>query len=298
MKAGADHTNGILFVIPALIWGSTWYAITFQLGEVEPLFSVAYRFVLAGVLLAVFCWLRGLSLRFTREQHLRILLQALCLFGFNYWFTYQSEQYIASGLVALIFSLIIFLNVAFGRIFLKSPIRRNVVIGAIFGLIGTAFIFVPELLDYQTNEQTLWGIILCIGGVVMASLGNITSAYNQKLHHLPVIPTNAIGMLYGGLAMFLIALISGKSPDFSPSLSYIGSLMYLSIFGSILAFSAYLTLIGRIGPDKAAYALVVMPVIAIVISMIFEDYEPGWLSACGISLLLVGNVVALRKTPV
>lgn len=289
------NSNGVLFAIPALIWGSTWYAITFQLGQVEPLYSVAYRFILAGIVLVLFCWIRGISLSFTREQHLRILLQALCLFGFNYWFTYQSEQYIASGLVALIFSLIIFLNMGFGRLFLKTPLRRNVLIGAVFGLVGTSLIFAPELLNYEMNNKTLLGLGLCLAGVVMASLGNITSAYNQRLHQLPVISTNAIGMLYGGIAMFLIAWFSGKPISFSPTLPYVLSLVYLSIVGSIIAFTAYLTLIGKIGADKAAYALVIVPLIAIIISMIFENYQMTWLAGLGIVFLITGNVIALRK---
>lgn len=291
----SDYGNGILFVIPALIWGSTWYAITLQLGEVAPLFSVSYRFILAGVLLCGYCAIRGISLRFSHKQHLRILVQALCLFGFNYWFTYQSEQYIASGLVALIFSLIIFLNMAFGRMILKTPIRRNVVIGAVMGLVGTVLIFYPELSRYENSDQALLGLVLCLAGVVSASLGNIASAYNQKQEQLPVIPTNAVGMLYGGTAMFLIAILSGNVPTFSPTLPYILSLIYLAAFGSVIAFSAYLTLIGRIGADKAAYALVVMPVIAIVISMIFEDYRLDWIAGFGIVLLLLGNIWALRK---
>ncbi|MEM7371447.1 MAG: EamA family transporter [Bacteroidota bacterium] len=296
MKTSLDNRQGVLFAIPAVIWGSTWYAITFQLGQVDPLYSVAYRFILAGVVLIAFCKIRNISLSFTREQHLRILLQALCLFGFNYWFAYQSEQYIASGLVALIFSLIIFLNMGFGRLILKTPLRKHVMVGAILGLIGTALIFAPELLAYEMNRKTILGLAFCLGGVLMASLGNITSAYNQQLHQLPVISTNAIGMLYGGVAMFLIAWVSGKPISFSPTLPYVLSLIYLAIIGSIISFTAYLTLIGKIGADKAAYALVIVPLIAIIISMIFEDYRLSWLAGLGIVFLILGNVIALRKS--
>lgn len=294
MKKGLVSANLILFIIPALIWGSTWYAITFQLGKVEPIFSVSYRFLLAGTVFILYCLFRKISLKFTWAQHRWILLQALFLFGFNYLFTYMSEQYIASGLVAVIFSLVIFLNILFGKIFLKNPVRKQVLIGAVFGLAGTVLIFQPELANYETGENTFLGIILCVIGVVSASLGNITSAYNQR-HTLPVLPTTALGMMYGGIFMFVLALLSGRTPTFDPSLPYVLSLVYLSIFGSIVAFSAYLTLIGKIGPDKAAYALVVVPVIAIIISMIFEDYALSLVPVLGVLLLLGGNIFALRK---
>lgn len=294
MQKNAASSNALLFAIPAIIWGSTWYAITFQLGSVDPLFSVSYRFILAGLLLIAYCLLSGKSIRFSLRQHRAIFIQALCLFGFNYWLTYMSEQYIASGLVALIFSLIIFLNMLFGRLILGNPIRKQVLIGAGFGLVGTIMIFAPDLINYETNDKTILGIALCLAGVTFASLGNIASAFNQK-HKLPVISTNAIGMLYGGLSMFLIALGTGRTPTFDPSMDYVLSLIYLAIFGSVVAFSFYLTLIGRIGADKAAYALVIVPVIAITISMIFEDYKLTAVSAVGIVLLLIGNVFALRK---
>jgi len=289
--------EGILFAIPALIWGSTWYAITFQLGKVDPLFSVAYRFLLAGVLMISYCLFRKISLRFDRSQHLRILLQALLLFGFNYWLTYAAEQYITSALVAIIFSLIIFMNVLFGRVILKSPIRPQVLLGALLGLSGTLLIFYPELKTYQPGDQTWLGIGLCFLGVCSASLGNIASAFNQRMQ-LPILSTNAIGMLYGGMAMFLLALLQGKPLDFEFTLPYITSLVYLALFGSVFAFAAYLTLIGNIGADKAAYALVIVPLIALTISALLEGYRLTGIAVVGVLLLIGGNVFALRKKAV
>ncbi|MDB4286233.1 EamA family transporter [bacterium] len=297
MQKSAATENAALFTIPALIWGSTWYAITFQLGTVDPLFSISYRFGLAGILLVIYCRVRNISLRFNGVQHGRIMLQALCLFGFNYWLTYESETLITSGLVALIFSLVIFFNIFFGRLILKNPIRKQVIFGALLGLLGTFLIFQPELVGVEASDDTLLGVLLCVGGVVVASLGNIASAFNQR-QQLPVISTNAIGMLYGAGSMFLIALLSGKTPTFDPSMPYVLSLIYLAVLGSVIAFSTYLTLVGRIGPDKAAYALVIVPMIAIGISMLFEGYKLEWISAIGIMFLIAGNVFALwRSTP-
>jgi len=191
------------------------------------------------------------------------------------------------------FSLIIFLNVLFGKLLLGSPVRKQVLKGAVLGLSGTALIFYPEIAAIEGESKTLIGLGLAGIAIIFASLGNIASAYNQK-NELPLIPSIAIGMLYGGISMFIIGLATGELPSFDFRLPYLLSLAYLTIFGSIVAFSAYLTLIGQIGADKAAYALVVVPIIAILISIVFEDYHLTPLAAVGAVLLITGNVIALR----
>lgn len=293
-NSSVETKDLVLFPIPVFIWGLTWYAITFQVGTVAPILSVSYRFLLAGVLFIAFCLLKGVSLNFSPKQHLAIYLQSVLLFGLNYLFAYSAEQYIESGLVAIMFSLIIFLNVIFGRILLGSPVRKQVLKGALLGLTGTAMIFYPEISGINADQQTLYGLGLAAIAIVFASLGNIGSAYNQK-NKLPVIPSTAVGMFYGGLSMFVIAIIMGNIPTFDTSTSYVVSLLYLSIFGSIIAFSAFLTLIGRIGADKAAYAMVVVPVIAIAVSVVFEDYNLTPMAGVGIVFLVIGNFIALKR---
>jgi len=252
--------NFILFLVPSLIWGSTWLVITFQLGKVPPILSVGYRFLLAGLILLAFCLLSRLNLRFNRREHLFFGLQGILLFGFNYWLVYLAEQLIPSGLVAVVFSTLIFMNILFNSILLKNAIRGKVVIGAILGLIGTGIIFAPELELLSFTDKSFLGLTYCIAGVFFSSLGNIASAYNQR-HDLPVIQTNAFGMLYGSVVMLCIALAQGNELVFDTSWTYLSSLTYLVLFGSIVGFSFYLKLIGNIGPDKAAYAILVIPVI-------------------------------------
>jgi drug/metabolite transporter (DMT)-like permease len=290
----AKQSNALLFIIPALIWGSTWYVIKFQLGTVDPLVSVTYRFFIAAVLMLSFCKLTNRSLQFTVKQHLKILLQGLLLFGFNYWLVYESEAYISSGLVAVGFSTIIFFNILFGAVFMKHKINRRVAIGAVPGLMGTAIIFQPELLAFSPENNGYLGLALMVVSVVIASLGNIVSAINTK-NKVPVIQATGLGMAYSAIVMFIIALILGKEFNFDSSTSYVISLAYLAIFGSLIAFSGYLTLIGRIGPDKAAYTVVIVPVIAITISVIFEAYEFTPTTLLGMVLLIGGNVFALYK---
>lgn len=291
------NKNLWLFVIPALIWGSTWFTIKFQLGTVDPLVSVVYRYLLAGGLMLTFCFVFKKNMKFTLHDHGFMALQGLLLFGVNYWLVYEAEVYLASGLIAVAYSTLVFLNSGFGAIFLKRAINKQVIVAALFGLSGTILIFSNEFLNLSFSKETIVGTIITAVSVIIASLGNITSARNSA-NQIPVIQANAFGMLYGGIAMFILALILGRPFSFDPSSGYVISLIYLTVFGSIIAFGTYLTLISRVGADKAAYALVVIPVIAIIISSIFENYQLTIYPAIGVVLILIGNVLAIRKKKV
>ncbi|WP_167608889.1 DMT family transporter [Maribellus sediminis] len=283
----------ILFAIPALIWGSTWYAIKFQLGVVDPLLSVAYRFILAGLLLITFCLATGKRMRFNVREHLLMALLGLSLFGINYWFVYQAETKLTSGVVAVIFSLIIFFNIFFNAILLKGKIKTDVVIAAILGISGTALLFYNELDSFHIEKENVIVLLFCLGGLISASLGNILSAYKQR-KSIPVLQANGFGMLYGGLAMFMLVLLLQKPISFEGSVSYTSSLVYLSVFGSIIAFSTYLKLLGEIGPDRVVYIALITPAIALIISTVFEGYSWNISAFLGIVLLFSGNVLALR----
>ncbi|OAN61484.1 hypothetical protein A8B79_08485 [Balneola sp. EhC07] len=287
--------NALLFITPVLIWGSTWYVIKFQVGNVDAMLSVSYRFGIAGVLMLIVCSLWKMKMNFTRKEHQFILLQGLLIFGFNYWLVYTSELYLTSGLVGLIFSLLVFLNILNGRIFLKTPFENKVIIGGFLGLVGTGMVFWKDLSHFSFTDGKIIGLCFAVGGTYLASLGNITSARNQKAG-IPVIQSNAFGMVYGAIAMFVIAVILGKEIRFEVSQSYVLSLLYLAIFGSIIAFGAFMTLIGNIGASKAAYVSLIAPVIALTISTFLEDYTWTTISLSGAVMILVGNVVALRSS--
>lgn len=289
MKPG----NLTLFIIPTLIWGSTWYAIKFQLGEVDPLLSIAYRFGIAGIIMFGYSFIAKKNLKFSSADHFYIFLQGICLFGFNYWLVYLAELNLTSGLLSVIFSSLIFLNIIFSSIFLKSKLNRLVLLSAFLGISGTVLIFRSEIKVLDFNDKNFIALLLSFISVICASAGNILSAYNQK-RKLPVIQTNAFGMTYGAIAMFLIAIFSGKSFQFEFTPEYTISLFYLAIFGSVVAFSLYLKLLGNIGPDRAAYAVLVIPVIAMIVSTIFEDFKWDKFSFLGIAILMAGNILALR----
>lgn len=286
--------NFILFSVSAIIWGSTWLVIKFQLGLVDPIISVSYRFILASFILLVFCRISGLNLKYNVKEHLFFALQGFFLFGINYWLVYLAEVHLPSGLVAVIFSMIIFFNIFNGAIFIGSPIRVRVIAGAALGIVGIGLVFKQELLSFSLSSDNSLALVIAGLGALTASLGNITSVHNQKIN-LPVIQTNAFGMMYGALFMLIISLIMGKHFSFEISYAYIGSLLYLSIFGSIIAFTCYLTLLGKIGADKAAYVTLIIPVIALILSTIFEEYTWTLYAFIGVALILIGNMLVLIK---
>ena len=285
--------NLILFLVPALILGSTWLVIKFQLGVVDPMMSVGYRFLLAGIILLGYCKLKGIQLTFTVREHLFIALQGFLLFSTNYWLVYLAELHLTSGLVAVGFSTLIFFNIFFASLFLNQRVAATVIIGAVLGLAGTAVIFKPELASFSFSDDSFKGLTFCMIGVLLASLGNVASAFNQQMK-IPVIQTNAFGMFYGAIYMLLLGLITGKALVFDWSPDYVLSIIYLTIFGSIIAFGSYLTLIGNIGAGKAAYAILTIPVVAIWLSIIFEGYLLSIYSVVGILMIIGGNVLALK----
>jgi drug/metabolite transporter (DMT)-like permease len=290
--------NLTLYLAAVLIWGSTWLAITFQLGKVPPEVSVAYRFALAGVMLLLWSLARRLKLKFSWREHLWMALQGALLFGLNYVFIYLAEVHVSSGLVAVIFSLITFFNIAGTRIFFGTPVKPTTLIAAVLGVSGVALIFLPELRHSADNSKAALGIVFTIISTASASCGNLVSARNQR-RGMPVVQLNTFGMLYGALFVALYALFAGRTFNFDPSFEYVMSMGYLALFGSVLAFGAYLTLVGRIGADRAGYAGAVIPIVALLLSVCFEHLRLHTGEIVGIGLCVAGNILVLqgRKTP-
>jgi drug/metabolite transporter (DMT)-like permease len=286
--------NIVLYIITILVWGSTFLAIKYQLGSVDPMVSVVYRFGLASILLMIFCRLKGLSLRFSFKDHLFMALLGVLLFSVNYWLVYVAELYLTSGLVAVLFSAIVFMNIANGSIFLGAPVEKKMIAGAAVGILGIIMVFRPEIEAFDLTDHGVLGLSIGFISVLLASFGNITSARNTR-NNIPVIQANAFGMAYGTLLMAVIALVSGKDFSFALTLPYVGSLVYLSVFGSIIAFGCYLTLIGSIGADRASYAIMVVPVVALILSSFFEGYAWNFSAVSGLFLVVTGNFLALTK---
>ena len=283
-----------LYAVTVLIWGTSWLAIIYQLGVVDPMVSVAYRFILAAVIMHGLCWVRRQPMRFSRRDHCFLALQGASLFALNYWLFYNAELHIASGLAAVVFSTIIVWNILIDAVWIRHPLDRRVLLGAGLGLCGIALVFWPEVQDFEANETGLYGLGLSIVATILASLGNIASARNQQAG-ISVLSSNAWAMTYGAGLMVLLALVSGKPFDFMATPLYVGALLYLSVFASVIAFWSYLTLVGEIGPDRAAYATLLFPLVALGLSTVFEDYVWTLPAIIAVCLILGGNLLTLRK---
>ncbi|WP_079200934.1 DMT family transporter [Pseudomonas sp. CC6-YY-74] len=286
--------NLSLYLLTVLIWGTTWIAIKLQMGEVAIAASIAYRFALAAAVLFAVLLLSGRLQTLDRRGQVICLLQGLCLFCINFLCFYTASQWIPSGLVAVIFSTATLWNALNARLFFKQKIAANVLAGGALGLAGLGLLFWPELAGHTASRETLLGIGLSLIGTLCFSAGNLLSSLQQKAGLKPL-TTNAWGMLYGALMLVAICLVNGTPFGFEWSTRYVGSLLYLAIPGSVIGFTAYLTLVGRMGPERAAYCTVLFPVVALNISVFVEGYQWTAPALFGLVLVMLGNVLVFRK---
>lgn len=283
-----------IYTLVVLIWGTTWYAIKFQLGVVAPEISLVYRFALAAVCVFIYARATGSPLRLSLQDHRMVALQGATLFCLNYWMTYLSTQYLTSGLVAVLFTSIIFFNIVNGRLLLGTPIERRVLVAAVAGVTGVGLLFVPELQAALHEPTIAHGAVLALAATYVASLGNMAAARNTRAG-LPVVTVNAYGLAYGTAGLAVIAALRGTPIAFDLSWPYVLSLLYLSLAGTALAFGLYLALIKRIGASRAAYTSVLFPVVALLVSTLFEGYEWSLPAIIGLVVLVAGNALALGR---
>jgi drug/metabolite transporter (DMT)-like permease len=287
-------SNTFLYVIAVLVWGSTWFAIEFQLGVVAPEVSIVYRYVLASMILFIWCKYKGLRLFFNVKSHAWFALLGMLLFGLNYILAYRAQQHITSALAAIVFSTILWLNIGISRFILGTRATPKVLVGAALGVAGIVILFAPQVEALSFSDSVFFGCILALSGALAASCGNIASQAAQK-RLLPVIQSNAWGMFYGAVICAAVALANGDDFVFEGTFTYIASLLYLALFGSVIAFGAYLTLIGRIGAHRAGYAAVMWPVVALALSMLFEGLRLDASIVIGTAFVLLGNLLVLKR---
>lgn len=285
------HT-ALLYLITVLIWGSTWFAIEFQLGDVAVEVSLVYRFGLAALLLWLWCWWRRLPMRMPIPLHLSVALMALLNFALNYYLLYQAQLYLTSAMAAIAFSTLLLMNIINTRLFFGQPIAKRIYVGALFGIGGIVVLFAPDLAERSLLNTSLLGLILVLSGTLSASFGNMLSVHNSR-RGLAILPMNAWGMLYGTLALTALALLNGKSFSIGSTPEYLWSLLYLSLFGSVIAFGCYFALLKRMGPEKASYVIVLFPLVAVVFSSLFEDFQWQLSTLLGFTLVLTGNALVL-----
>jgi drug/metabolite transporter (DMT)-like permease len=286
-------SNLRLFIACVAIWGSTWLAITFQLGKVAPEASVFYRFLLGSIVLFGFCLARGLPLKFRGREHLWIALFGALMFCVSYIFVYYAEEHVVSGLVAVGYSASPLLGLIGMRLVFGTPMNGRLMAGALLGMAGIALVFWPEFAKLQSDRNTALGALYTAIAVIVSAMAALAAHRNNDAH-LPMWQSMAWGMLYGSLLALGITLASGKSLGFEATPAYILSLLYLAILGSVLAFGSYLTLLKRIGVARAGYIGVMVPIVALVISAAFEGFRWHPLTWIGIAITVAGNVLVLR----
>lgn len=286
-------SNLQLYLLSTLIWGSTWLAITFQLGTVNPEVSVVYRFTLAGLVMAAWCAWRGMGFRFALRDHVWIALLGAAYAG-NYAMVYHAEAHISSGLVAVACSSMLFMNILLAFVCFGTRPSWEMLVGAGMGVAGIALVFWPELAAFAASGVSPWVLSWPLLAALGASVANMIATRNGQAG-LPVLPVNALWMLWCAAFVALAAVLRGKPFAFEWTAGYVLSLSYLAVFGSIVAFGAYLTLLGRIGSSKASYMAVLTPIIALVLSTLFEDFSWHATTFAGVVLGLAGNVLIVRR---
>lgn len=293
-------SSPLLFIIACLIWGSTFFAITLQLGAVAPAVSVVYRFALSAAVLFAWCLARGDKLLLPWRTQRWMFLQGCATFGLSYICTYTSEQYLVSGLVAVLFALMVFWNPILNRMAFGTPIGWRTWSAGAVAIGGVTLLFFQSIRGAWSeilsggNGHFLLGLGLALTATIASSVGNVV-VIKVREQSSNVLLTMAWSMLWGSLLVALWVLASGQSFSVPAGLPYWGGLLYLSLFGSVIAFAAYFTLIHRIGSHKAVYIGVVTPVISVLLSIQLEHFRPGPLQWAGMVLCLSSVAWALQS---
>jgi len=283
----------IPFAVATAIWGTTWIVISDQLGTVPPTWSVAYRFGAAAAAMFIYAAMIRAPFGIGRRGHVFAAIFGFAQFVLNFNFVYRAEEHITSGLVAVLFALLIVPNAVLGRLFLKQPLSPQFLGGSLVAVVGVGMLIAQELrADASSASATLLGVVLTLLGVLSASAANIMQGTAQG-KALPMASTLAWGMLWGTGMNVVLALVTVGPPQIEWTARYIGGVLYLGVFASAIAFTCYFGVIREVGPARAAYSGVLTPIIAMVISTCVEDYRWSLLASAGGAVALAGLLIAL-----
>lgn len=281
------------FLLVALIWGSTWFVIRDQLAAAPPSWSVTYRFALASAGMFLLAALGGRGFRMTFSGHVLALAIGLLQFFLNFNLVYQAERYLTSGIVAVLYALLMLPNALFGAVFLGQRITPRFLGGTMVALAGIALLLVHEASEATLAAKVGLGITLTTIGILCASASNVLQA-TETARKRPLLVLLAWAMLWGTLADAALAWVLAGPPVFPHSPRYWAGVAYLGIAGSVVTFPLYFALIRELGPGRAAYNGVLVPVIAMGISTLLEGYRWSGLAVAGGSLAFLGMIIALR----
>lgn len=283
-----------LFATVVFVWGTSWLPLRLQLGVVAPEVSGFWRFAIADAIMFIWLIASGDRIRFALADHARFALLGALLFSFNFLCAYYAGFYLTSGLLAVVFSLAAVVNPLLAAVIWRAPPEGTVVLGAVLGVAGVALLFGPEIVVTQASRDTAIGLTLVSMATLSFCAGNMCSAAYQQ-RGISVLSANSWGMLYGTLWFALVAVLRGEPFIVEWSARYLLSVFWLIIPSTVIAFAAYLTLLGRIGAGRAGYSTVLVPVVALILSTFFENYVWTVSAALGVVLVLIGNVIVLSR---
>lgn len=283
----------IPFLLLALIWGSTWLVIKDQLAPAPPAWSVAWRFIIAAAGMFMVALVSRQGFRMTLSGHVLAVIIGLAQFSINFNLVYEAEIRLTSGIVAVLFGLLLVPNAVLSRIFLGHPITARFMLGSAIGIGGIAMLLLHEARRVELEGTVSAGVTLTALAILSVSVSNVLQA-SDTARSRPLYTLLAWSMLWGAIANLLYALVAAGPPVIPASPRYWAGVAYLSVIGSVVTFPLYFKLIREIGAGRAAYNGVVVPVVAMTLSTWFEAYRWSWLAAGGAVLALVGMVVALR----
>lgn len=283
------------FLIVSIVWGSTWFVIRDGIGTVPGPWSVTYRFIVATIGMFALTAIMRQPLKIDRQMMRWTVLLGLLQFSLNFNFVYAAEHHITSGLVAVIFALLIVPNAILAKYWLGRVIDMNFITGSAIAGVGVGLLMLQEYRVAPVGGgEVLLGLSLTLCGVVSASISNVLQVV-PKVARFPTVTILAWSMLWGTVYNAAFAFVVSGPPLVDPRPEYLGGVLYLAIIGSVLTFPLYFKLIRDIGPGKAAYTGVLTPIIAMMLSTAFEDYRWSYLAIAGAVLAMIGLLVAMRQ---
>jgi drug/metabolite transporter (DMT)-like permease len=288
------RSSWILFLTPVVIWSTTFYAITFQLGSPTPeIYSVAFRFLIASLIIFLLLFARKQRATMSRADHGFAAASGVTAYGLSYVLTYVSERVIPSGLVAIAFTLMVFLTPLFARIAYGERITRATWIGGSLGVAGVALCFAPGVFAEGTQKLALWAVIAML---IAAAASSASAVISIKLNRrqVPVTVYTAWAMLYGSLATFAYGIVSGASLQWDSRPSFWVAFAYLTVLGTVVTFLCYLELMRKEGAARAMYIGVLSPIGALLVSLALEGLRLDLYAWTGIALALIGAWYTLR----
>lgn len=283
----------IPFVLVALIWGSTWYVIKDQLDAAPPSWSVAYRFGIATLAMFLIAARQGRGFTMTMGGHLFAFFIGITQFFFNFNFVYRAELHVTSGVVAVLFALLMLPNALLGRIFLGSPISGRFIVGTMVALIGIIMLLAHESMSMPPGTSIQLGVLFTVLGILSASAANVLQA-SETAKKRPMFLLLAWAMFWGTLFDITFAWAVSGPPVFPAEPTYWAGVAYLALIGSVVTFPLYFKLIRDLGPGRAAYNGVMVPVVAMAISTLLEGYVWSGLAVAGSVVAMIGLLIALR----